>query len=221
MSKKAEEISRHLRGTVSLARNEDEAKPSRVIRGTAVVFDQPTEIYNDGELCIRETISRQSVTQELLDGSDIRMTIDHIRSRLLARSKSGKGTLKYKLTEKGVEFEFEAAHTPDGDTAFEMVSRGDIDGCSFYACAYPEDIEVKRSKEGDLYVVERNVKRFCEFHDFCITADPAFPQTAVDVARSAIKEEEAEAEKAKAAEETEAMKRSWEAWEKEAEILRK
>lgn len=214
---KKEEISRHLSGTVGLARNESGQEQSRVIRGTAMIFDQPTEIYNDGELCIRETISRGAVTQELLDGSDIRMTIDHERRRLLARSKLGKGTLRYKLTDKGVDFEFEAADTPDGNTAYQSVLRGDIDGCSFWAYSYPDDIEVKRSKEGDLWIVERNVKRFCELHDFCITADPCYPQTEVEVARNSIQADaDAQAEKQRAEE----MQRSWAQWEEEYKRIR-
>lgn len=179
--KNKEEIKRYISGVMEVKRTE-EGEESRVIRGQAVVFDQPTELYNDGEFCLRETISREAVTKELLDKCDIKMTIDHNLSRMIARSKRGKGSLSYTVTEEGVFFEFEAPATPDGDTALEGVKRGDIDGCSFFAYAYDEDMEIKRSKVGDCLVVDRIVRRFDEFLDFCITPDPAYPQTSVSAA---------------------------------------
>lgn len=105
---------------------------SRRIEGYAIVFDTPSALMGV-ENCkpVYEMIAPEAVTKEMLDGCDIRMNLYHDRHRLLARSKKGVGTLEYSVDEKGVHFAFEPPHTPDGDTAFELVRSGALDGCSF------------------------------------------------------------------------------------------
>ena len=209
-----QEIKRHNPGTVTILRAEGDDSPRHVIRGRAIVFNQSTELYNDGELCIREKIDPAAITEDLLKRSDIKMTIDHDPSRLLARSKMGKGTLTYKLSKDGVDFEFEAPNTTDGNDAYELVSRGIIDGCSFWAGAGYEDVERTRYQEGDLRVVERTIKRFAYLRDFTLTASPQYEQTECEaLARSAKEEMEQETvSREKAAAD---MERSWSAVEAE------
>lgn len=210
-----QDIKRRSGGLIEVLRAEGEEAPSRVIRGQAIVFDSPTELYRDDEMIIRESIAKEAVTDELLSGSDILMTIDHDPGRLLARSKKGAGSLKYTLTDEGVEFEFEAPKTPDGETALELVRKQIIDGCSFWAEVYADDIDSVRSEEDGYHVVTRTIKRIAALHDFTITARPAYEQTSVEAVARALKDEDAkalaEAEQAKAdkAKAEEDMRRSW------------
>lgn len=155
--------------------------PSRVITGYAILFGVPSApLYTDAEEEWREVIASKAVSQELLDGSDIKMTMFHDRQLILARSKNGEGTLKYGIDEKGVYFEFEAPNTVDGDKALELVRRGDIAGCSFAFTTYYHDrafVERSAVKVDDRIIVTNTVKMVTGIYDFTLAADPAYPDT--------------------------------------------
>lgn len=155
--------------------------PSRVITGYAILFGVPSDpLYEDEAEEWREVIAPEAVTQALLDGSDIKMTMFHDRQLILARSKNGEGTLKYGIDEKGVYFEFEAPNTVDGDKALELVRRGDISGCSFaYTTYYYDDAFVSRSviAVNGKSIVTYTVKVITGIYDFTLAADPAYPDT--------------------------------------------
>ena len=158
--------------------------PGRTIEGYAIRFGTPSAIlYDDGTESFREVIERESVTQELLDRSDIKFTLFHDPRQLLARSKSGQGTLRYELREDGVFFSFEAPRTADGDKALELVRSGIIDGCSFaFTTRYRDSEYVSRSstsKDGKTQTV-CHVRRITGIYDMTITPDPAYPSTSVE-----------------------------------------
>lgn len=155
--------------------------PSRVITGYAILFGVPSApLYADAEEEWREVIASEAVTLELLNGSDIKMTMFHDRQLILARSKNGEGTLKYGIDEKGVYFEFEAPNTVDGDKALELVRRGDIAGCSFAFTTYYHDrafVERSAVKVDGRIIVTNTVKMVTGIYDFTLAADPAYPDT--------------------------------------------
>lgn len=155
--------------------------PSRVITGYAILFGVPSApLYADAEEEWREVIASEAVTQGLLDGSDIKMTMFHDRQLILARSKNGEGTLKYSIDNKGVYFEFEAPNTVDGDKALELVRRGDIAGCSFAFTTYYYDkafVERSVAKVDGRSIVTNTVKTITGIYDFTLAADPAYPDT--------------------------------------------
>lgn len=161
-----------------------EGEESRIIEGYAILFNTPSAAlwsYEDGE--VREIIAPEAVTKELLDASDIKMTMFHDRQLILARSRNGEGTLSYEIDEKGVKFSFEAPHTVDGDKALELVKRGDISGCSFaFTTRYYDESCVSHSVETtDGYTIETfTVRTILGIHDFTLAADPAYPDTTVD-----------------------------------------
>ena len=158
--------------------------PSRVITGYAILFGVPSApLYADTEEEWREVIASEAVTLELLNGSDIKMTMFHDRQLILARSKNGEGTLKYGIDEKGVYFEFEAPNTVDGDKALELVRRGDIAGCSFaFTTYYYDKVFVERSvaKVDGRSIITNTVKVITGIYDFTLASDPAYPDTHCD-----------------------------------------
>lgn len=168
---------------VEIVRSAEEDKPSRTIRGKAIVFNTPTTLWEDDSVVVREVISPDAVPESLLHDSDILMTMFHNSEILLARSKKGKGTLKYSRTEEGVFFEFDAPNTADGDRALELVRTGVIDGCSFWAYAYNEAIERNVSTEGKRRVITRTVKAFDTIRDMTLTPKPQYTETSVSVQR--------------------------------------
>ena len=161
----------------------DGKEESRTITGYAILFDVPTApFYEDEEEVIREVIAPEAVSLELLDKSDIKMTMFHDRQLLLARSNKGSGTLSYGIDDKGVYFEFEAPDTADGDKAIELVKRGDIAGCSFaFSTRYYDRAFVEESVvHGDKVEVTYRVKVITGIYDFTLAADPAYPDTSVE-----------------------------------------
>lgn len=164
-------------------REMDGKEESRTITGYAILFDTPSApLYEDEEEVIREVIAPEAVSKELLDKSDIKMTMFHDRQLLLARSNKGSGTLSYGIDDKGVYFEFEAPDTADGDKAIELVKRGDIAGCSFaFSTRYYDSAFVEESTvHGDKVEVTYRVKVITGIYDFTLAADPAYPDTSVE-----------------------------------------
>jgi len=166
--------------TREISREED----SRKIRGYAIVFGEESGImYQDEDNEIREVIDPASVDEKFLDEQDIKMTMFHDRQLILARSNHGQGTLSYGVDKHGVFFEFEAPHTVDGDKALELVSRGDIAGCSFaFYCPYMdrEYVDKKTEQRDGKTVTIYTVKRMSAIDDFTLAADPAYPATSVE-----------------------------------------
>lgn len=161
----------------------DGKEESRIITGYAILFDVPSAtLYEDEDEVIREVIAPEAVSLELLDSSDIKMTMFHDRQLLLARSNKGSGTLSYGVDDKGVYFEFEAPDTADGDKAIELVKRGDIAGCSFaFSTRYYDRAFVEESVvHGDKVEVTYRVKVITGIYDFTLAADPAYPDTSVE-----------------------------------------
>lgn len=158
--------------------------PGRTISGYAILFNTPSEpIWDDEDGEAREVISPEAVTRELLDSSDIKMTMFHDRQLILARSNKGSGTLSYEIDDKGVKFEFEAPNTADGDKAIELVRRGDLAGCSFMFSTYywepgfvDRESEVRDGRTFTTYTV----RQITGIYDFTLAADPAYPATSVE-----------------------------------------
>lgn len=169
-------------------READGGDESRVITGYAIRFNERSEyIYEFDDETLREIIAPEAVTQELLDNSDIKLTMFHDRQLILGRSNHGKGTLSYRVKPDGVMFECEVARTVDGDKALELIRRGDISGCSFaFACRYWDDDCVSREYATDdqgRCAITVTVRRIEEIRDFTLAADPAYPTTSVETAQ--------------------------------------
>ena len=152
-------------------------------------------MWDDDDEYAVEVISPSAITKEFLDKCDIKMTMYHNREKLLARSNRGKGTLQYKVDNTGVFFSFVAPHTNDGDAAVELVKRGDIAGCSFaFRTHYWDEGFVTRSveKDGEKTKITYTVNAVTDVRDFTLAADPAYPDTEVDVRERehALREEE-------------------------------
>ena len=152
--------------------------PSRIIEGYGIVFDELSRVLRDFEDLppYREIIETGAVTEEDLKGFDIKMTMYHNREKLLARSRFGEGTLNLSVDEVGVKYEFEAPNTVDGDTALELVKRGDLFGSSFIFWVGMTDFTREKGEDG-IYI--HRIKKILRIDDMTIAADPAYEQTSV------------------------------------------
>lgn len=174
----------HTQG-LTLRAHEGEGE-SRTIEGYAILFDSPSVSFgtDDKGRDIREVISREAITEELLEKSDIKLTLYHDNGRLLGRSKQGRGTLKYSIDERGVKFEAEMPRTQHGDEALELVRSGIVDGCSFAFTTYYGDsnfVACECKEDGGKKSRVYTVKQITGLYDFTLTPDPAYPATSVDL----------------------------------------
>ena len=150
-----------------------------IIEGYAVVFNRESEILYDkiNHRYFIEVIDPSSIDVELIQRSDIKMLIDHSKSRMLARSRYGVGSLQLEIDEYGLKFRFEIPDTVDGQFIREMVRRNDYNGCSF---AFTDDIvDVEYDKERGM--AKRYVRKIKQLYDCSIVADPAYSDTEVSV----------------------------------------
>lgn len=187
-------------GADLLVREAGEGEPhSRTITGYAILFETPsTPLWSDDDSEAREVIAPGAITKEILDGCDIKFTMFHDRQLILARSKSGNGTLSYSVDERGVKFEFDAPNTADGDKALELVRRGDLSGCSFaFTTRYWDSDFVERTVKvvNGCSQVTYRVKAVTGVYDFTLAADPAYPDTSVEAREFATSLREAAPEK--------------------------
>lgn len=156
-----------------VARSQDNGE--RIIEGYALLFDVAATPYKGA--AIYETITKEAITEELISRSDIIATIDHRPDTYLARCKYGDGGLELTIDDKGLKFRFEVPDTADGKTAYELVRRGIIDGCSFsayIAFGDPSAVEYRTGKDADGNDAEfYTIRRIEELCDVALTPHPA------------------------------------------------
>lgn len=151
---------------------------SRIIEGYSVVFGRESVLLCDYWEEYREIIEPGAIDQALLDSSDIKMTLWHNRERLLARRNYGAGTLDSGIDSTGVWYRFVAPATPDGDTALELVRRGDLGGSSFmYTTDEVNNVRYEKLEDG---TVVRHVMKISRIYDMTIASDPAYTDTTVN-----------------------------------------
>ena len=149
---------------------------SRTIEGYAIVFGVESRILSDYWDNYREIIEPGAITEERLKEMDIKMTMYHNREKILARSTNGEGTLKLTVDDVGVKYSFDAPNTVDGDTALELVRRGDLSGSSFMFWTDERNVSYERRSDD---IMLRRVKTIGMIYDMTIAADPAYEQTTV------------------------------------------
>lgn len=150
---------------------------SRTIEGYAIVFGVESRILSDYWDNYREIIEPGAITEERLKEMDIKMTMYHNREKILARSTKGEGTLNLTVDDVGVKYSFEAPNTVDGDTALELVKRGDLSGSSFMFWTDERNVSYERRSDD---IMLRRVKTIGMIYDMTIAADPAYEQTTVE-----------------------------------------
>lgn len=177
MDKVKREVRTMIGGQYQPKIREVEGQPGRTIEGYAIVFGVESNLLVDYWDAYREIIEPGAITADELKGMDIKMTMYHNREKLLARSNKGVGTLNITVDEVGVKYSFEAPDTVDGNTALELVRRGDLAGSSFmYWTDEGSNVSYEKTAEG---ILLRHVKKISMIYDMTIAADPAYNETTV------------------------------------------
>jgi HK97 family phage prohead protease len=155
-----------------LRAKKDAEKPT--IEGYAAVYNVETEIYSYGGYSFRETIAPGAFTRTLKEKADVRCLFNHDEDRVLGRTKSG--TLTLTEDKKGLFYTCELPDTQEARDLHALISRGDIDECSFGF--YVIEQEWKEKKDGDT-VVETRTLLDLDLFDVSPVTFPAYPQTSV------------------------------------------
>lgn len=96
----------------------------RKLVGYAATFNNETRIAD-----FTETIAPGAFQRSLSGGTDILALVDHDKSRVLARTKSG--TLRLSEDTRGLRFEIDVPDTSAGRDVLALAARGDLGGMSF------------------------------------------------------------------------------------------
>lgn len=169
------------------------ATESRTITGLAIPVESRSSLLGD----FYEVIRSSAINDELIQSNDIKVYLDHNPGQgTFARSKYGNGSLSLSITERGLEFSFDAPNTVFGDALLEGVKRGDYDQMSFGFYVGEDKWDMN---EDGTYV--RSILSFAGLEEISILSQlPAYPQT--EVANRSLEEfKEAKAEEERKKEE--------------------
>lgn len=145
---------------------------NRTITGLAIPVESRSSLLGD----FYEVIRSSAVNEELIQNNDIKIYLDHNPgSGTFARSKYGQGSLELNITERGLEFSFEAPNTAFGNALVEGINRGDYDAVSFGFFVGKDEWE---DNQDGTYT--RSIISFAGIEEISILSQtPAYPQTEV------------------------------------------
>lgn len=151
----------------------ERAADSRLVEGTAVVFDSPSR-----DLGFTEYIHRDAITQDVLDNSDIFCLLNHEQDKKLARRNKGKGSLNLELRDDGLHYSFKAKNNDLGNTVLEFVQDGELNESSFAFTISDEDgADVwTRNSDGSY---RRDIYKIDRLFDVSPCWEAAYPETSV------------------------------------------
>lgn len=165
-----------IRALQTLEKTED-----NVVEGYALKFNK--ESRNLGGFV-------EKILPEALNGvdlTDVRCFLDHDSSKLLGRTSSG--TLTLTVDEVGLHFRCALPNTSTGRDAMELVTRGDLNQCSF-GFTVEED---KWTKGNDIMM--RSINKIGSLFEISLVSIPAYDDTDVRVATRSLEEAVNEIEK--------------------------
>lgn len=136
----------------------------RRLIGYAAIFNTETRIAD-----FVETIRPGAFAASLAAGADILALVDHDRSRVLARTKSG--TLRLSEDARGLRFEIDVPDTTAGRDVVALAARGDLGGMSFGFSV---------ADGGEAWTGDKRELRAVTLHEISVVnAWPAYPETSV------------------------------------------
>ena len=156
-------------------REAESGAESRVITGTAIVFNSESNVLDSGGVKFREVIKPEAAQMAFLNTQDIKLNLLHDRKDTIGRCREGRGNLHINVDGKGVNFEIDVPKCDIGDRALEMVRAGVYTGCSFEFL--PDKYTVE--ERGDKEVCITHTK-FRSISAFTLAMDPAYSATTLN-----------------------------------------
>lgn len=159
----------------NITSNED-----RIVEGYAVVFESRSE-----NLGFYEIIHKGAITEDTIKNSDVLCKFNHDDSKVLARSKYGKGSLELTVDDKGVKYRFKAPNTEAGNDLLEYLNRGDLNASSFAFTVSQEEGSERWYKKDD--AIYREINKIDKLYDVSPVFQPAYEETSCSARLKEIK----------------------------------
>ena len=148
-----------------------QSEESRTIEGLAIVYEEESEVlyeFLEGR-AFREIVHKGAVTEELLRSSDVLALYEHDRTKLLARSTNGAGSLQLTITDSGLLYRFDAPNTQLGNDTLELLRRGDLRSSSFLFGVNKGDTRWEKKEDGTWL---RHIDHFSYIGDVSVVSPP-------------------------------------------------
>lgn len=148
----------------------------RQLEGYAIIFNVRSNPI-DGSFT---EIIMPSAIDGVIPDSDVLALLNHDKSKgILARSRSGEGTLELEIDSKGVKYRFKAPKTDVGEEVLEGVKRGDITNSSF-SFTIAENGQIWEKMSDGSY--QRTITQFERIYDVGPVFDPeAYSDTTIAI----------------------------------------
>lgn len=143
------------------------------IQGYAAVFNQLSEYLG----WFREMVLPGAFSRCLSTGPDVRCLFNHDSNNVLGRTKSG--TLRLNEDLVGLAFDCDLPDTQMGRDVLEMVTRGDVDQCSFAFTVNQQNWCEEKDAAGNIQTIRELTD--VDVLDVSPVAYPAYTQTSVSV----------------------------------------
>jgi len=213
MTTKRKPISRSIDGT-AIVRKESDGKT--YLEFYPSVFNQKSKLIREWGEVFYEIISPEAFKNILADpGLNCLATVDHTRSKMLGRNKSG--TLTLSTDDKGLKAVVDMPDTMLGRDTLVQIDRGDYYECSFIYTIGENGVSYDRS--GDIPV--RTITNIENLYDVSIVIDGAFANTNIKARAQEWEPEEPtiETTAAELVEAARALANEYDILEKELEII--
>lgn len=151
-------------------RAEQDGKVKKV-SGYGIVYNRETRLWDD----MYEIIRPGAAKKALKGNPDIKCALNHNRTQLFGRSKSG--TAVFVEDSKGVRYEATPPDAQWAKDAMASIERGDIDGSSFTFAVEPEHEKIIKRKDGTYL---REIIEISRIGEMGPVTDPAYVDTTAE-----------------------------------------
>lgn len=153
---------------------------NQLVQGYALVFDQPTVLYEYGGVEYKEVIARGALDEA--DLTDVPFKYNH-SDNVMIMARTRNKTLQLTIDDTGLLINADLAKTTSGKDMYELIRRGDIDKMSF-AFRVKEDSYDRETNT-------RTILKISKLYDVAAVDMPAYDQTSIS-ARSYFEEKNLE-----------------------------
>ena len=155
------------------AENEEEGK---IVRGYASTFNEPYELYNDGQYILREQVDPNAFNEA--DMTDVIMQYNH-EGKVYARTSNG--TLDVSIDDKGLAIRADLGGTEAGRELYEEIKCGYTTKMSFGFTVDEDKREQTENREDGTITVLRTITKIRKVYDVSAVSIPANEGTSISV----------------------------------------
>lgn len=161
--------------TLAITAEPEQEEESRVVMGYASTFNEPYELYSDGEVRILEQVDQNAF--EEADMSDVILQFDH-SGKVYARVSNG--TLDVNPDEHGLAIRADLGGTEIGRQLYEEIKGGYITKMSYGYTVAADKWDETRGEDGVLTEI-RTITKISKVYDVSAVSLPANDGTSITV----------------------------------------